>query len=167
MTDTMELLSGLRTATGIDVHPFVDGRPLILGGVTIPHNKGLEGHSDADVIAHAVTDAVLGVAGAGDIGSLFPSDDPALKGADSMKLLKEAWDKVRQGGVQLLNIDIVVVAQEPKLAWHRDDIQVSIADALSLAHNRVAVRATTTDHLGFVGRAEGIACLATCLAVHI
>lgn len=161
----VEALSRLRVASGFDVHPWVAGRPLVLGGVHIEHSHGLEGHSDADVIAHAVTDAVLGGAGMGDIGSLFPSDDPSLAGADSMQLLAQVVDQVIQAGCRLVNVDVIVMAQAPRLAPHRESIRDSLARTLRLSVDRVTVRATTTDELGFVGRGEGAAALATCLLV--
>jgi 2-C-methyl-D-erythritol 2,4-cyclodiphosphate synthase len=147
------------------VHPFVEGRPLVLAGVVVPHDRGLEGHSDADVVAHAVTDAVLGVAGMGDIGAMFPSDDASLEGADSMDLLARALEQVRAGGVSIVSVDAVLVAQEPRMGPHREAMQESLAETLGIDLDRVAVRATTSDHLGFVGRREGIACMATCVGV--
>lgn len=160
-----EQLRGLRVASGIDVHPFVEGRLLILGGVTVPHDRGLEGHSDADVVAHAVTDAVLGCAGLGDIGVRFGSDDPALTDADSMELLRIAMDDVRAVGMELINVDVIIVMQEPKVGPHRDAIRERLADVLGIAPSAVTVRATTTDHLGFIGRGDGAGAFATALGM--
>ncbi|MBC7643511.1 MAG: 2-C-methyl-D-erythritol 2,4-cyclodiphosphate synthase [Thermoleophilia bacterium] len=165
-TELAAVLGRLRVGTGVDVHPFVEGRPLILGGVTVPSERGLEGHSDADLVAHAVTHAVLGVAGMADIGTYFPSDDPSLEGADSMELLRKvvvmACD---ERAVTVISVDVIVIMQAPKLAPFRAQIAANIAQALRIDADRVTVRATTTDHLGFVGRGEGASALATCLAL--
>lgn len=155
-------LGRLRVASGVDVHPFVEGRPLIVAGVDVPHTHGLDGHSDADVVAHAVTDALLGVAGRGDIGSVFPSDDATLAGADSMGLLAQVASSL---DVEVISVDVIVIAQEPRMAPHRDAMRANLARTLAVDEARVTVRATTTDHLGFVGRREGVAALATCLAL--
>jgi 2-C-methyl-D-erythritol 2,4-cyclodiphosphate synthase len=163
--DDIGQLGRLRVASGVDVHPFVEGRPLIIGGVQIEHTHGLEGHSDADVVAHAVTDAVLGGAGMGDIGGLFPSDDPSLHGANSMDLLKQAMAKVCDGGHSVISVDVVVIAQVPRISPHRDAIEAALAATLDIDPSRVSVRSTTTDHLGFVGRREGIGALATALVL--
>jgi len=152
-----------RVGTGFDAHAFADGVPLVLGGVRFDHPRGLAGHSDGDVLAHALTDAVLGAAGMEDIGSLFSSDDPALAGADSVKLLREAWRRVREAGWELANADVVLVGEEPRLAPHRDAMRARLADALGVEPERVAVRATTTDRLGFTGRGEGLAATAVAL----
>jgi 2-C-methyl-D-erythritol 2,4-cyclodiphosphate synthase len=152
-----------RVGTGVDAHALVDGVPLVLGGVRIEHPRGLAGHSDGDVLAHALTDAVLGAAGMEDIGALFPSDDPALAGADSLKLLAEAWRRVRDAGWELENADVVLIGEEPRLAPHRDEMRVRLAGALGVEVSRVTVRATTTDGLGFTGRGEGLAAQAVAL----
>jgi len=156
-------LSEYRVGTGFDAHAFEDGVPLVLGGVRIDHPRGLAGHSDGDVLAHALTDAVLGAAGLEDIGALFPSGDPALENADSVELLREAWSRVRAAGWELANADVVLVGEEPRLAPHRQAMRARLADALGVAPELVAVRATTTDGLGFPGRREGLAAQAVAL----
>jgi len=156
-------LSEYRVGTGFDAHAFEDGVPLVLGGVRIDHPRGLAGHSDGDVLAHALTDAVLGAAGLVDIGALFPSGDPALENADSVELLREAWSRVRAAGWELANADVVLVGEEPRLAPHRQAMRARLADALGVAPELVAVRATTTDGLGFPGRREGLAAQAVAL----
>jgi 2-C-methyl-D-erythritol 2,4-cyclodiphosphate synthase len=153
----------LRVGIGFDAHAFAGGRPLVLAGVTIPYERGLEGHSDADLVSHAVTDAVLGAAGMEDIGHLFPSDDPAFLGASSIDLLRRAWERVAAAGWALVNVDAVVIAQAPRIAPHRDAMRESLAAALGVDPARVTVRASTTDHLGFTGRGEGAACQAAAL----
>jgi 2-C-methyl-D-erythritol 2,4-cyclodiphosphate synthase len=152
-----------RVGIGVDAHAFADGVPLVLGGVRIDHPRGLAGHSDGDVLAHALTDAALGAAGLEDIGALFPSDDPALAGADSIRLLAEAWERVRALGWELVNADVVLVGEEPRLAPHRGEMRARLAGALGVEPERVAVRATTTDRLGFTGRGEGLAAHAVAL----
>jgi 2-C-methyl-D-erythritol 2,4-cyclodiphosphate synthase len=156
-------VSEYRVGTGFDAHAFEDGVPLTLGGVRIDHPRGLAGHSDGDVLAHALTDAVLGAAGLEDIGALFPSGDPALRGADSVELLRQAWARVRDGGWVLVNADVVLIGEEPRLAPHRDAMRERLAAALEAEPARVAVRATTTDGLGFTGRREGLAAQAVAL----
>jgi 2-C-methyl-D-erythritol 2,4-cyclodiphosphate synthase len=156
-------LDSLRVGIGFDAHAFAGGRPLVLAGVTIPHERGLEGHSDADLVSHAVTDAVLGAAGMEDIGHLFPSDDPALRGAASIELLRQAWARVAAAGWALVNVDAIVIVQVPRIAPHREAMRGALADALSAEPFRVTVRASTTDHLGFTGRGEGAACQAVAL----
>ncbi len=156
-------MSEYRVGTGFDAHAFAPGVPLVLGGVRIEHPRGLAGHSDGDVLAHALTDAVLGAAGLEDIGALFPSGDPALEGADSLKLLSEAWRRVRAWGWELANADVVLVGEEPRLAPHRDEMRARLAGALGVEPERVSVRATTTDGLGFTGRREGLAAQAVAL----
>ena len=150
----------IRVGQGIDVHPFDDSRPLILGGVRIADTGGLAGHSDADAVLHAITDALLGAAGAGDIGHYFPSDDPKWKGADSARFIAEAKRLVDELDAEIANVDVTIIAQKPKLAPHREAMQARIAGLLDLPPGRVNVKATTTDHLGFVGRAEGICAMA-------
>jgi len=152
-----------RVGTGYDAHAFEDGVPLVLGGVRIEPPCGLAGHSDGDVLAHALTDAVLGAAGLEDIGALFPSGDPALQGADSVELLGQAWARVRDAGWQLVNADVVLIGEEPRLAPHREAMRERLAGALGVEPARVAVRATTTDGLGFTGRGEGLAAQAVAL----
>ena len=156
-------LSRLRIGQGFDVHALAEGRRLVIGGVDIPHAKGLLGHSDADVLAHAVADAVLGAARAGDIGKLFPDTDPAYEGADSMVLLSQVAAHVRALGYEILDIDSVIAAQAPKLSPHRDAMRENIARALGIATDNVGVKATTTERLGFEGREEGISASAVAL----
>ena len=144
----------IRVGEGWDTHALVEGRPLILGGVHIPHNKGLLGHSDADVLLHAITDALLGAAGLGDIGQHFPDTDATYKGADSAKLLRIAYDHVKQLGWNLSNVDCTIVAQTPKLSPHRSDIRSSIAKALGVLESQVNVKAKTAEKMGPVG--EGL-----------
>lgn len=153
----------MRVGIGVDAHAFAAGRRLILGGVEIAHELGLQGHSDADVVCHAATDAILGAAGLEDIGHLFPPDDPAYEGASSLALLGEAWERVRGGGWELVNLDAVVILEAPRLAPHRDAMRAAVAGALGVEPARVTVRATTTDGLGFPGRREGAACHAVAL----
>jgi len=152
-----------RVGSGFDAHALEDGVPLVLGGVRIDHPRGLVGHSDGDVLAHALTDAVLGAAGMEDIGALFPPGDPALAGADSVELLREAWRRVRESGWELVNADVILIGEEPRLAPHRDAMRQRLAGALQVETERVAVRATTTDGLGFTGRGEGLAAQAVAL----
>jgi 2-C-methyl-D-erythritol 2,4-cyclodiphosphate synthase len=156
-------MSELRIGLGIDAHAFEPGVPLVLGGVRFDHARGLAGHSDGDVIAHALTDALLGAAGLTDIGSLFPSDDDRYRGADSLELLAEAYRHVREAGFELVNADCVLVGQEPRLAPHREAMGASLAAALGVDAGKVGVRATTTDFLGFTGRGEGLAAQAVAL----
>jgi 2-C-methyl-D-erythritol 2,4-cyclodiphosphate synthase len=152
-----------RVGTGFDAHALEEGVALVLGGVRIDHPRGLAGHSDGDVLAHALTDAVLGAAGLEDIGALFPSNDPDLEGADSVELLREAWLRVRELGWELVNADVVLIGEEPRLAPHRDAMRARLAGAFDVDRERVAVRATTTDGLGFTGRREGLAAQAVAL----
>lgn len=154
-----------RVGSGFDAHAFEEGVPLVLGGVRIDHPRGLAGHSDGDVLAHALTDAVLGAAGLEDIGALFPSGDPDLEGADSIELLAQAWESVQANGWRLANADVVLVGEEPRLAPHRDMMRRRLAGALGVGPELVAVRATTTDGLGFPGRGEGLAAQAVALLV--
>lgn len=152
-----------RVGTGVDAHAFADDVPLVLGGVRVPHPRGLAGHSDGDVLAHALTDAVLGAAGLADIGALFPSGDPRWRGASSLDLLATAWESVRDLGWELANADCVLIGEEPRLAPHRLEMRAALAGALGVDAALVAVRATTTDGLGFVGRGEGLAAQAVAL----
>ena len=153
----------MRIGHGYDVHKLVEGRKLILGGVEIPHTLGLLGHSDADVLLHAVSDALLGAAGLGDIGVHFPDTDPAYKGADSRVLLQIVGQKVAQKGYRISNIDVTMIAQRPKLKPHILQMKQNIADTLGMDPDRVNVKATTEEHLGFTGREEGLSCHAVCL----
>ena len=155
--------SALRIGQGYDVHKLVEGRKLIIGGVEIPHTLGLLGHSDADVLAHAVADALLGGIRGGDIGKLFPDTDPEWEGADSMKLLSAVADKVRAEGFQIVDVDSVIAAQAPKMAPHRDQMRKNLAVAMSIPVENVGVKATTTERLGFEGREEGISATAVAL----
>ena len=153
----------LRIGLGTDVHALAEGRRLILGGVDIPHERGLLGHSDADVLAHAVSDALLGAARAGDIGKLFPDTDPAYAGADSMRLLAEVAAHVRSLGFEIVDVDSVVTAQAPKLSPHRDALRTNLADAMGIPVENVGVKATTSEWLGYEGREEGITAQAVAL----
>lgn len=155
----------LRIGQGYDVHQLVEGRKLIMGGVDIPHTRGLLGHSDADVLAHAVADALLGGVRGGDIGKLFPDTDPAYEGADSMKLLAAVADYVRERGYEILDVDSVIAAQAPKLSPYRDQMRENLARAMDISPENVGVKATTTEHLGFEGREEGISATAVALLV--
>ena len=153
----------MRIGPGYDVHKLVEGRDLILGGVKIDHKLGLLGHSDADVLLHAVSDALLGAAGLGDIGRHFPDTDPQYKGADSMKLLAVVGEKVAAAGYRISNIDVTMIAQKPKLKDHIGAMERNIASALNIEPGRVNVKATTEEKLGFTGREEGLSCHAVCL----
>ena len=148
---------------GYDVHAFAEGRRLILGGVDIPYARGLAGHSDADVLAHALMDALLGAMRADDIGQLFPDNDPAYEGADSLVLLSRVAELARSRGYRICDCDCTVAAQAPKLAPHRQAMRQNLADAMGVPVSAVGVKATTTEHLGFVGRKEGIAAWAVAL----
>ena len=156
-------MSDLRIGLGIDAHAFGDGVPLVLGGVAIDHPRGLVGHSDGDVLAHALTDALLGAAGLADIGALFPSDDERYRGADSLVLLAEAYRRVVEAGWELASVDCVLIGEAPRIAAHREAMRDRLAGALGVGRERVNVRATTTDHLGFTGRGEGLAAQAVSL----
>jgi 2-C-methyl-D-erythritol 2,4-cyclodiphosphate synthase len=156
-------VSNLRIGLGVDAHAFGEGVPLVLGGVTIDHPRGLVGHSDGDVVAHALTDAVLGAAGLADIGALFPSDEERYRGADSLELLAEAYRRVRAAGLELVNADCVVIGQEPQVGPHREAMRERLASALVVTAAQINVRATTTDRLGFTGRGEGLAAQAVAL----
>ncbi len=146
----------IRVGLGFDTHQFEKGRDLILGGVKIDHHKGLKGHSDADVLCHAITDALLGALALGDIGTHFPDDDPAYKNADSIELLKKVNSLIQKKGYSIVNIDSVVIAEKPKLMPYIRRIQVKIADSLGLGHDQVSVKATTSEKMGYIGREEGI-----------
>lgn len=153
----------MRIGHGYDVHRLTPGRDLILGGVNLDYHVGLDGHSDADVLLHAVSDALLGAAGLGDIGRHFPDTDPQYKGADSLKLLEIVGRKVAEAGCHISNIDVTMIAQKPKLKDHIPAMQRNIAGALNIDPSRVNVKATTEERLGFTGREEGMACHAVCL----
>lgn len=155
--------SRLRIGQGFDVHALVEGRRLVLGGVEIAHDKGLLGHSDADVLAHAIADALLGGVRGGDIGKLFPDTDPTYEGADSLKLLERVANKVREEGFVILDVDSVIAAQAPKLSPYRDRMRANLARAMGIDAENVGVKATTTERLGFEGREEGISATAVAL----
>ena len=157
----------MRIGQGFDVHALVAGRKLILGGVQIPYKKGLEGHSDADVLIHAICDALLGAAALGDIGRHFPETDPAYQGADSRVLLRAVAQKVAAAGFSIANVDSTIIAQAPRMAPHIAQMAANISADLGLASAAVNVKATTTEHLGFTGRGEGIAAQAIALLVPI
>ena len=157
------MLKNLRIGSGMDVHAFAEGRRLILGGVDIPHEKGLLGHSDADVLAHAIADALLGGMRGGDIGKLFPDTDPQYKDADSLKLLAAVADYVRENGYEILDVDSVIACQRPKISPHREQMRQNLAAAMGVPVENVGVKATTTEWLGFEGREEGISATAVCL----
>ena len=149
-----------RVGIGYDSHRFVAGRPLILGGVTIPHPSGLAGHSDADAVAHALTDAILGAAGAGNIGQLFPDSDPQWKDADSMELLRTAHELVRGRGLTLVQADCSVITEEPRLAPHLAAMAATLSSRLGVASGAISVKAKTNEGMGFIGRGEGLAVIA-------
>lgn len=153
----------MRIGQGFDVHEFADNRPLIIGGIEIPYERGLIGHSDADVLLHTITDAALGAIGEGDIGRHFPDTDPDFKDADSAKLLEHIWKLVDAQGYKLGNIDCTIIAQKPKMAPHIETIRARVAELLQADVSQVNVKATTTERLGFTGREEGIASMATIL----
>ena len=152
-----------RIGLGYDVHAFAEGRRLVIGGVDIPFDKGLDGHSDADVLVHAVMDALVGALRAGDIGKLFPDTDLAYKGADSIKLLEQVGELVRGEGWRIVDIDTVLMIQEPKMAPHREQMRANIAAALQIPVENVGVKATTTEWLGYEGRGEGVTAQAVTL----
>lgn len=153
----------MRIGHGYDVHRLTEGRELILGGVKIPYERGLLGHSDADVLLHAVSDSLLGAAGLRDIGYHFPDTDPRYKGADSLLLLEQVGQKLYQNGFRVSNIDVTMIAQQPKLKQYIPQMACNIAAALGIQPSRVNVKATTEEHLGFTGEGQGMACHAVCL----
>ena len=157
----------MRIGHGYDVHRLAEGRDLILGGGKIPYEKGLLGHSDADVLLHAVSDALLGAAGLGDIGRHFPDTDPKYKGADSLELLRQVYRKISEKGYRVGNIDVTMIAQRPKLKDYIPQMQANIAAAVETAPDRVNVKATTEEKLGFTGTGEGMSCHAVCLLEEI
>ncbi len=156
-------MSGLRVGIGVDAHGFAEGARLVVGGVEFPGEAGLAGHSDGDVVAHALVDAVLGAAGLGDIGSFFPSDEAEWEGASSLVFLERAMAAVREAGFELVNADCVLVGERPRIAPVRAEMESRLAAALGVEPGRVSVRATTTDGLGFTGRGEGLAAQAVAL----
>ena len=158
--------SVMRIGLGYDLHVLVEGRPLILGGVLIPYERGLMGHSDADAVCHAVTDAVLGAANIGDIGKLFPDTDQAWKDANSLRLLADAWTRVRAAGFTLGNLDIVVIAQQPKIGPHADAIRESLARVLDVTPAQISIKGKTNERVDAVGRGEAIAVHAVALLMH-
>lgn len=152
-----------RIGQGFDVHQLTEGRPLIIGGIEIPYEKGLLGHSDADVLLHTITDACLGAIGEGDIGKHFPDTDPAFKDADSAKLLVSVWNLVKERGYELVNADCTIIAQQPKMAAYIEPMKARISELLECMPEQINVKATTTEKLGFTGRGEGIASQAVVL----
>ena len=158
---------GIRIGHGYDVHRLTEGRPLILGGVHIPYERGLLGHSDADVLAHAVMDALLGAAALGDIGGLFPDSDERWRGADSLRLLEQVTTHLTDNGWEIGNVDATVLAQAPKLAPHIPEMRQKLAAAMGVDVSQVSVKATTEEHLGFTGDSSGMACHAVCLLEEI
>src|SRR5919198_511416 len=156
-------MSEVRVGMGLDAHAFSDDAALVLGGVDFPGERGLAGHSDGDVVAHALIDAILGAAGLGDIGELFPSGDSQWLDASSMRLLQRAYEVVRGNGWELLNADCVLIGEEPRIAPSRDAMRARLAGAMGVDLDRVSVRATTTDKLGFTGRGEGLAAQAVAI----
>lgn len=161
--DLLTVVPDLRVGTGFDTHPLVEGRPLILGGVHIPHPRGLAGDSDADALLHACADALLGAAALGDLGRFYPRGDAASEGLDSRQLLVEIHARIRADRWEIVNVDATVIAQAPRLAPHLDGMRQTLAGLLALPLDRTSVKAKSTDHLGFLGRGEGIAALATVL----
>ncbi len=159
----MTVAGELRVGLGVDAHALVDGRTLVLGGVEIEHPRGLAGHSDGDVVAHALIDALLGAADLGDIGSFFPSDDEEYRDASSLDLLWKAYREVRDAGWELVNADCVLIGEEPRIELLREEMSERLAEAIAVEGGRVSVRATTTDGLGFTGRGEGLAAQAVAL----
>lgn len=163
VVDLIRAHTQFKTGIGYDVHSFVKGRPLILGGVEVPHTHGLLGHSDADVVTHAAMDASLGAAGCADIGTYFPDDDPEYKGADSIELARQVSRVITREGFQLEGLDIMIVAEAPKLKPHVPAMKEKLADAFGLRIDQLGLKATTNEKMGWVGRREGIAVLASAL----
>ena len=155
----------IRIGNGYDVHRMVEGRKLILGGVEVPHSMGLDGHSDADVLVHALCDALLGAISVGDIGAYFPDTNPEWKGISSLLLLKEVMRMCREKGFEIANVDTVIVAQKPKLASHLPEMKKNIVSVMNIKTDQINIKATTTEKLGFAGREEGIAAYAVALLV--
>jgi 2-C-methyl-D-erythritol 2,4-cyclodiphosphate synthase len=153
-------MTAVRSGLGFDLHPLVDGRPLVLGGVTVPSERGLGGHSDADVLTHAVCEALLGSLALGDLGRLFPDTDPRYKGASSLGLLRAVMELISSKGARVINVDATVICQAPRLAAHLPEMARQIATAMSLGVEQVSVKAKSPEHLGLLGRGEGIAAMA-------
>jgi 2-C-methyl-D-erythritol 2,4-cyclodiphosphate synthase len=156
-------MSELRVGLGIDAHAFADGIPLVLAGIRFGEDRGLAGHSDGDVVTHALIDALLGAAGLGDIGTLFPSEEDSLSGVSSLLLLRNAYGKATSAGFELVNADCILIGEQPRIADRRDEMRARLADTMGVEAGRISVRATTTDHLGFTGRREGLAAQAVAL----
>jgi 2-C-methyl-D-erythritol 2,4-cyclodiphosphate synthase len=156
-------VSELRIGLGVDAHAFADGIPLVLGGIRFDDDRGLAGHSDGDVVTHALIDALLGAAGLGDVGTLFPAEDDSLRGVSSLLLLRNAYGKVTSAGFELVNADCVLIGEWPRIADRRNEMRARLADTLGVEPDRIAVQATTTDRLGFTGRGEGLAAHAAAL----
>jgi 2-C-methyl-D-erythritol 2,4-cyclodiphosphate synthase len=156
-------VSEFRVGQGVDAHAFADGIPLVLGGIRFDDDRGLAGHSDGDVVTHALIDALLGAAGLGDVGTLFPAEDDSLRGVSSLLLLRNAYGKVTSAGFELVNADCVLIGEWPRIADRRDEMRVRLAETLGVEPDRIAVQATTTDRLGFTGRGEGLAAQAVAL----
>ena len=160
-------MSEMRIGIGYDVHAFAEGRPLVLGGLTVPSPRGLEGHSDADVLVHAIMDALLGAIREGDIGRLFPDTDPQYAGISSVELLRRVGSTVTEAGFRIVDVDAVLVLESPRISPYRDEMRARIADALGIPSDSVGVKATTTEGLGFAGRGEGVAAQAVALVERI
>jgi 2-C-methyl-D-erythritol 2,4-cyclodiphosphate synthase len=156
-------VSDLRVGLGVDAHAFADGIPLVLGGIRFDEDRGLAGHSDGDVVTHALIDALLGAAGLGDVGTLFPAEDDSLRGVSSLLLLRNAYGKVRSAGFELVNADCILIGEWPRIAERRDEMRARLADTLGVEPGLISVRATTTDRLGFTGRGEGLTAHAVAL----
>jgi 2-C-methyl-D-erythritol 2,4-cyclodiphosphate synthase len=156
-------MSGYRIGQGIDAHPLTPGRPLILGGVSIPHDRGLEGHSDGDVLLHAIADALLGALGEGDLGRHFPSSDPSLRGIASTEILARVMAISRERGFRVVNLDATLIAQEPRLAPYQREMEAVVAEVLGISQEAVNLKVTSTDRLGAIGRGEGMAAMAVVL----
>jgi 2-C-methyl-D-erythritol 2,4-cyclodiphosphate synthase len=156
-------MSGYRIGQGIDAHRLVPGRPLVVGGVSIPHDRGLEGHSDGDVLLHAITDALLGALGEGDLGRHFPSSDPSLRGIASIEILSQAVAISRQRSFRVVNLDATVIAEAPRLAPYQSEMEAVVADALEISRGAVNLKVTSTDQMGAIGRGEGMAAVAVVL----
>jgi 2-C-methyl-D-erythritol 2,4-cyclodiphosphate synthase len=156
-------VSELRIGLGVDAHAFADGTPLVLGGIRFDEDRGLAGHSDGDVLTHALIDALLGAAALGDIGTLFPADDDSLRGVSSLLLLRNSYGKVTSAGFELVNADCILIGERPRIADRRDEMRARLADTMGVEADCISVRATTTDHLGFTGRREGLMAQAVAL----
>jgi 2-C-methyl-D-erythritol 2,4-cyclodiphosphate synthase len=156
-------MTDLRVGLGVDAHSFADGIPLVLAGIQFDEDRGLAGHSDGDVVTHALIDALLGAAGLGDIGALFPSEEDSLRGVSSLLLLRNAYGKVTSAGYELVNADCILIGEQPRIADRRDQMRTRLAETMGVEVDRIAVRATTTDRLGFTGRGEGLAAQAVAL----